>query len=163
MNDKIYICTNLNQNISHQDIFGIQQESRHNEDMPTWRWPLTSPLSSSRLANKPARRSYHAGPKQFGRYPLLPSSMAITSYPDPLHVPEHISRPNYVPRNFFSAPIWEHEAVSSSPSASEGDRIKLGTQYEVDIRKAGKMASEVLNEIGKLVLVSRLIQIFLIC
>jgi methionyl aminopeptidase len=72
-------------------------------------------------------------------------------YPEPRPVPENIPRPAYVPANFFSAPIWEHSDPREQP---EAERIVLGSEGHAKARRAGRMAADVLREIGKLVRVS---------
>ncbi|OCF36818.1 methionine aminopeptidase, type I [Kwoniella heveanensis BCC8398] len=97
---------------------------------------------------------YIAGPSKYGRYPVLPSSSALKSYPKPLPVPKEIPRPSYVPRNFFTAGWGEHEAVEHD-TEPEGDRIPLAGSEggeEVDnVREVGRMAAEILGEVGKMV------------
>ncbi|RSH83380.1 uncharacterized protein EHS24_007060 [Apiotrichum porosum] len=87
-------------------------------------------------------------PPQYGDYDVLDVSSAMSSYPDPLPVPDSIRRPPYVPANFFTAPIWEHEETTDNSAAS---KIKLGTRAHERVRAAGQAAAEVLAEVGKLV------------
>ncbi|WOO80831.1 methionine aminopeptidase [Vanrija pseudolonga] len=96
------------------------------------------------------QRSYTPAPPIFGAYDVLDASSAITAYPDPLDVPDSIPRPSYVPANFFTAPIWEHEAVEVDIEAP-GERIQLGSRSEARVRKVASLAAEVLSEVGKLV------------
>ncbi|WVQ99433.1 methionine aminopeptidase, type I [Kwoniella sp. CBS 9459] len=97
------------------------------------------------------QHQYLAGPSKFGQYPLLTSSSALQSYPKPLSVPTEIPRPSYVPKNFFTAGWGEHETVEHDTEA-EGERISLMQGGEVDkVRQAGKMAAEILKEVGKMV------------
>lgn len=70
----------------------------------------------------------------------------METYPDPRPVPESIPRPGYVPVNFFTAPIWEHDEPKGEPKAG---RL---TPSEIEkVTRAGKLAAEVLREIGSLV------------
>lgn len=87
-------------------------------------------------------------PPQYGDYDVLDVSSAMSSYPDPLPVPDSIRRPSYVPANFFTAPIWEHEETTDNSAPS---KIKLGTRAHERVRAAGQAAAEVLAEVGKLV------------
>lgn len=97
-----------------------------------------------------AQRAYTPAPPIFGAYDVLDPSSAISVYPDPLDVPDSIARPSYVPNNFFSAPIWEHESVEVDIEAP-GERIQLGSRAEARVRKVASLAAEVLSEVGKLV------------
>lgn len=97
-----------------------------------------------------SRWAYHPSPTRFGRYPLLNSEMAMTTYPDPRPVPAKIPRPAYVPANFFTAPWGEHETVASEILATK-PRALLDEQGVQGVRKAGKAVAEILREVGKLV------------
>lgn len=95
------------------------------------------------------KRAYHPGPSRFGSYPLLPSSSAITSYPEPLPVPEHIRRPQYVPINFFTAPWGEHNIPEMGvDNETEGARIALGSKEEWGVRMACRVAADILKRAG---------------
>ncbi|KAL1411518.1 Methionine aminopeptidase 1D, chloroplastic/mitochondrial [Vanrija albida] len=96
------------------------------------------------------RRAYTPAPALFGAYDVLDPASALQAYPDPLDVPPSIPRPDYVPPNFFTAPIWEHEAVEVDIEAP-GERIKLGSRAEARVRKVAALAAEVLAEVGKLI------------
>ena len=118
--------------------------------MPTRRvWPprFTQSRSSSRSYSR-AAYPYTPGPSRFGRYPLLTPDMAITAYPDPLHVPNHIPRPPYVPRNFFTAPWGEHYEVSASESRMEGEE---SADREERLEEVAGMAAEILQKVGLMV------------
>ncbi|WVQ80759.1 methionine aminopeptidase, type I [Cryptococcus sp. DSM 104549] len=104
----------------------------------------------SKLPAQLLRRAYHAAPSRFGTYPLLPPSLALTSYPDVLPVPSQIPRPPYVPSNFFTASWGEHDTPETDME-EEGERITLGSEGEAKVRKAGWMAAKVLREAGRLV------------
>ncbi|ORY20640.1 peptidase M24, structural domain-containing protein [Naematelia encephala] len=106
-------------------------------------------LRSARSVGSSLFRRYHAAPPQFGRYDVLQSSSAMTSYPSPLAVPDHIVRPPYVPRNFFTAPWGEHEPGDALDQ--ERHIAKLGGEEENGLRKVAGLAAEVLHHVGKLV------------
>ena len=95
------------------------------------------------------RRLPHSKPLTFGRYPVLQASSAITSYPLPRPVPDHIIRPSYVPGNFSSAPWGDHD-VPPDPLESEG-RIQIGGEEERAVKTVSRMAAEVLRNVGLLV------------
>jgi methionyl aminopeptidase len=98
---------------------------------------------------------YHPAPEKFGKYPVLPSSLAMTAYPESLFVPRSIPRPPYVPANFFDAPWGDHDTVELDERAFLARGIQLGGPEEMKIRKVAALAAEVLAEIGKLVKVCR--------
>ncbi|WWC62004.1 methionine aminopeptidase, type I [Kwoniella dejecticola CBS 10117] len=93
--------------------------------------------------------TYEAGPSKFGRYPLVPSSFALTSYPAPRHVPPSIPRPEYVPRNFFTAEWGDHDSVDM-PEA-QASAIALGGEEEGRIREVAVMARDLLRDVGKMI------------
>ncbi|WVN88357.1 methionine aminopeptidase, type I [Cryptococcus depauperatus CBS 7841] len=98
------------------------------------------------------QRAYHSNRDRFGSYSVLPSSLAMTSYPVPHHVPTNIPRPPYVPNNFFSAGWGEHEQPEMVVDDDEpGERIMLGGREENAIRRVCRMAAKVLREASKLV------------
>ncbi|OWZ60152.1 methionine aminopeptidase, type I [Cryptococcus neoformans c45] len=102
-----------------------------------------------RVPSQILRRAYHSGPSRFGSYPLLSSSSAITSYPEPLPVPDHIRRPQYVPGNFFTAPWGEHNTPDMGiDNEVEGARITLGSKEERGVRMACKVAADILKRAG---------------
>ncbi|KAE8537846.1 methionine aminopeptidase, type I [Cryptococcus gattii VGV] len=102
-----------------------------------------------RVPSQIFKRAYHPGPSRFGSYPLLLSSSAITSYPEPLPVPDHIRRPQYVPSNFFTAPWGEHNTPETGvDNETEGERIGMGSKEERDVRMACKVAAEILKRAG---------------
>ncbi|RXK36013.1 methionine aminopeptidase, type I [Tremella mesenterica] len=92
---------------------------------------------------------YIPSPSKFGRYAVLSPETAMKIYPTPLPVPVHIPRPSYVPRNFFTAPWGDHELPNNEDEVVRG--VRLGTEEEIEVRKAGKMAGEVLKLIGGLI------------
>lgn len=92
-----------------------------------------------------------APPSRFGSYAVLNKVMAMETYPPPRDVPAQIKRPGYVPLNYFTAPIWEHEARTDE--AREGT-IALGTEEESGVRAAGRVAAAVLKRAGEVVKVS---------
>jgi hypothetical protein len=99
--------------------------------------------TSGRLCN------LHPCPPQFGRYPLLHHFTAMTTYPDIRHVPTRIPRPRYVPRNFFDVSWGDHETAEDDVVVARGARLsKDGIQ---GVRNVGRMASEVLKEVGELI------------
>lgn len=105
--------------------------------------------SMFRVSSQIFKREYHPGPSRFGSYPLLLSSSAITSYPEPLPVPDHIRRPQHVPSNFFTAPWGEHNAPEMGvDNETEGGRIGMGSKEERDVRMACKVAAEILKRAG---------------
>ncbi|WVR07078.1 methionine aminopeptidase, type I [Kwoniella sp. DSM 27419] len=93
---------------------------------------------------------YQAGPSRYGRYPLLPSTLAISSYPDVRPVPRAIPRPAYVPANFFDEPWGQHDSVEMD-SEEVGEGIQLGSEEERKVRDVAKMARDVLARVGELV------------
>ncbi|TYJ55985.1 methionine aminopeptidase, type I [Cryptococcus floricola] len=96
--------------------------------------------------------AYHAGPSRFGTYPILLASSAMTSYPDPLPVPAHIPRPDYVPANFFTAPWGEHDMPDmDQDQAANGEKIEFGSEGEQAIRKVCKDAAWILKKVSKIV------------
>ncbi|KAK8864436.1 methionine aminopeptidase, type I [Kwoniella newhampshirensis] len=105
-------------------------------------------------------RSYHSSSTsistpnstRFGSYPLLDPSSAITSYPTSLPVPASIPRPNYVPENFFTKTWGEHDLPEVEDVEVDGERIDLGGESEKRVRKVAKMAKQVLEEVGRLVM-----------
>ncbi|KAI9639743.1 peptidase M24, structural domain-containing protein [Dioszegia hungarica] len=99
----------------------------------------------------PGRGRYHTSPEKFGKYPVLPSSFAMTAYPESLFVPRSIPRPTYVPANFFDAPWGDHATVEVDERAFLDRGIQLGGSDEAKIRKVAALAAEVLTEIEKLV------------
>ena len=86
----------------------------------------------------------------YGSYAVLHPSSAMTTYPDIRPVPRHIPRPAYVPANFFDAGWGDHEEVEevSVPTQEEG---RLDLQGIEGVRRAGRLAAEILREAGKLV------------
>lgn len=90
-------------------------------------------------------------PPGFGRYAVLDAAGAMEVYPPPRPVPEGIARPAYVPSNYFTAPIWEHEAGGEEVGP---DGIRLGTEEERGVREAGRIAGEVLKAVRGIVSVS---------
>ena len=74
----------------------------------------------------------------------------MTTYPTPRPVPESVRRPDYVPKNFFSAPWGEHDHPQIGEDRSD-DRIRLGGEDELLLRRAGTMVAEILREVGRLV------------
>ncbi|WWC89287.1 methionine aminopeptidase, type I [Kwoniella dendrophila CBS 6074] len=102
--------------------------------------------SSLKLLN---RYPYVAGPSKFGTFPVLQPTFAITSYPQPRHVPSEIPRPEYVPGNFFTADWGEHEHVEIEEASAEG--IPLGSQGETRVREVAGMARDVLREVGQII------------
>lgn len=107
----------------------------------------SSPSSSSSTSwphNRPS-------PSHFGQYAVLSSEGAMEAYPDPRPVPASIARPTYVPANYFTAPIWEHEEGGEEVGE---DGVKLGTEEERGVREAGRLAGEVLAAVRKIVKVS---------
>lgn len=105
--------------------------------------------SMFRVSSQIFKRAYHPGPSRFGSYPLILSSSAITSYPEPLPVPDHIRRPQYVPSNFFTAPWGEHNTPEMGvDNQTEGERIGMGSKEERDVRMACKVAAEILKRAG---------------
>lgn len=129
---------------------------------------LRSPTSGSRydhskLMIRPAvvrqvtklARDQHTAASRFGRYAILPSSMAMTSYPDVLPVPVSIPRPSYVPLNFFDAPWGEHDEVERHTQGALCRGIQLGGVDEAKVRRVAAMAAEVLDAVGNLVKVCR--------
>lgn len=83
-------------------------------------------------------------------YAILHPSTALTVYPDIRPVPRRIPRPAYVPANFFDAGWGDHEEVEELPvpSQEEGRLDKAGVD---GVRRAGKLAAEILREAGKLI------------
>lgn len=75
----------------------------------------------------------------------------MEAYPDPRPVPASIARPEYVPANYFTAPIWEHEEGGEEVGE---DGVKLGTVEEKGVREAGRLAGEVLDAVREIVKVS---------
>lgn len=98
-----------------------------------------------------ARRYQHTSPNRFGRYPILPPSLAISVYPESLDVPRSIPRPNYVPANFFDAPWGDHDVVDVDERDHLCRGVELRSGDELRIRKVASMAASTLTEIGKLV------------
>lgn len=95
-----------------------------------------------------SRRAYSETPSTdiWGHYKALDPASALSSYPEPLPVPDQIPRPAYVPDNFFSHPIWEH----SEPKEEEhGGPIVMGSEDEHRVRTAAKTAADILSELGK--------------
>lgn len=78
----------------------------------------------------------------------------MTAYPDPRPIPDHIARPDYVPRNFFDAPWSEHEPVEEQQVVDQDDgRIRLGTEEEQRVRRSGKAVAQVLSEVERMLAV----------
>lgn len=82
----------------------------------------------------------------WGDYSPLDPSSAMTTYPEPLPVPDQIRRPAYVPDNFFTHPIWEH----SEPKEEEaGGPIQLGSHDEHLLRRTAGTVADILAEMEK--------------
>jgi hypothetical protein len=92
---------------------------------------------------------------QYGRYPLLHHSTAMTTYPDIRPVPARIPRPVYVPSNFFDVRWGDHDSPGSEDDLS--DARTLDREGMEGVRRAGRMAGEVLREVGKLIKVGRVL------
>jgi methionyl aminopeptidase len=95
------------------------------------------------------RWAYVPSPARFGRYPVLMSSMAMTTYPDIRPVPDHIPRPPYVPANFFTAGWGDH-----LPGSDEKYPPVSRDVQDTGVRKAGAVVAELLREVGSMVKVS---------
>ncbi|ORX36564.1 peptidase M24, structural domain-containing protein [Kockovaella imperatae] len=98
---------------------------------------------------------------RFGTYTLLSPDSALTSYPSPRHVPGNIKRPDYVPRNFFTAPWGHHDPPKESPEDEvEGRRIRKGSEEESRVREAGKLAGQVLAQVKALIVVGGVLEMY---
>jgi methionyl aminopeptidase len=80
---------------------------------------------------------------------MMVPSMAMTSYPDIRHVPDEIPRPPYVPSNFFTDGWGDHYPGSDAKFSNE-----LGPEGIAGVRKAGKVVSEILKEVERMIKVS---------
>lgn len=85
-------------------------------------------------------------PSRFGRYPLLVPEWAMTAYPDPRPVPDNIARPPYVPGNFFTDGWGDH-----LPGSDRKFEEKLGREGEEGVRRAGKVVSDLLKEVKRII------------
>ncbi|KAK4687410.1 hypothetical protein P7C73_g2697, partial [Tremellales sp. Uapishka_1] len=92
-------------------------------------------------------RGYHSsrGPSKFGAYAVLDAGSAMTTYPEPLFVPEHIRRPYYVPLGYHGT------SEANSQDVPEESGIALGTVEETSVRKAARLAADILSELGKMI------------
>ena len=95
----------------------------------------------------------YAAKSPYGSYAVLHPSMAMTTYPDIRPVPKHIARPPYVPGNFFDADWGDHDEVPEIPVPSQEDGRLCQGGVE-GVRRAGRLAADILRAAGKLVKVS---------
>ena len=106
---------------------------------------------------KPSLRALSTLQKgRYGTYHLVSPDSALKAYPTPRAVPDHIPRPDYVPHNFFTAPWGEHDPPTVDPEAEvAGERIKLGSDEEIRVRKAGHLAGSILAKVKSLIKVGQ--------
>ena len=85
---------------------------------------------------------------KYGIYPVLEPGKAW--YPPVRYVPKSIPRPEYVPSNFFDVG-WGHHATVAELRVPTQEEGRLASEDVAGVRKASKLAAEVLQAAGKLV------------
>jgi hypothetical protein len=122
---------------------------------------LVAKLSTGRTTLASSSRSV----VKYGRYDVLSAPGKTTSIP--LAVPASITRPSYVPVNFFTREEGEllemeeeddegyHGEVGDAAleKLKQAGRIKLGSEDEKAVRQAARHAAEILKAAGSLVTV----------
>lgn len=105
---------------------------------------MIKPLYPTKGVIRGFQRSYSVINNQYGRYSTLDPSNAIKTYPPIRPVPNHIHRPEYVPKNFFEARWGYHEDVEGLPTLSQ-EEGRIRPEGENGLREVARTAKEVLR------------------